>query len=879
MSSEEPPAGASDASDVSSSPANASGVSSAPATAVQHLRPQTATTISLGFAAAAAAAEPSAREAHERPVANQKEQRPDDHVKDEYNNEIDIIKAQTMHQMVTTVNDGSGGTSKKLMFLSNIQASVISSDIKCVKKMLSAFELRECKLIIRFLPAAGGAHTIDNGMMKAFRSLNRSDPTKFCQEWKKLLRTQAMNNPNTGIVQDVLPVPPYLRFEDMIESEYALESFMRDVLVPLAAETNALVVGSAFKDDTMMMTFAKVAASLDFKYGGVGVTPWLMMGFADAPSLCMACCDKETMARSYFKGNTKWQKQYSRILRAKVISDRIRQGKFKQGMDILEEDKMLASTMEDPFQDDEDIMYDINPNIGNLVIVDGVEVKHGRVVGVSTGPQAFLEAILMDYLVSTCTTIGVASMHAMGGYAGMMAMSDWINMQVPVLLLDIRKRQPYTIKFPSDAVCSQGMSMTDSATAEDMSRYKSMRKVEALEQLFREMEQRDLEFDRQMLEAGKVDIFEICRMAHFHGHLLPKEEAEVKNVSLFEAIEAAFEKTKVFNGDEARGRWNKLMDDVVQYLISREFKAYWDLKPDEEIKELAEQGILNWEMHFKDNLVHARAAAHAVLTHDLVYSAHASSLVEISHVVNKVMMKKDLLPSENTLEGLMIVRSAWDVVDAARYTLRGYKLAAKLLYLLIIVFAVVYPSVVVFQEEIDKSASITLVDGSIMTASQFIIFVISTVTALISATMSMFNPLRRFQQMRDAEAALCSAIWHYRTRTGPYACSRDGGSAAANASLRAQVYECRQKILGQADMSETSFYKQYPAHIYKHGQRCPPRDSAKKNKNEKKYAKKVHPHNGGEAVWSAAAASSLDLEAPDSHLVRAHSLKFSMSYP
>jgi hypothetical protein len=41
----------------------------------------------------------------------------------------------------------------------------------------------------------------------------------------------------------------------------------------------------------------------------------------------------------------------------------------------------------------------------------------------------------------------------------------------------------------------------------------------------------------------------------------------------------------------------------------------------------------------------------------------------------------------------------------------------------------------------------------------------------------------------------------------------------------------------------------------------------------------VHPHNGGEAVWSAAAASSLDLEAPDSHLVRAHSLKFSMSYP
>jgi len=38
---------------------------------------------------------------------------------------------------------------------------------------------------------------------------------------------------------------------------------MREILVPLAAATNALVIGSAFKDDTMMMLFSKVCQPLN----------------------------------------------------------------------------------------------------------------------------------------------------------------------------------------------------------------------------------------------------------------------------------------------------------------------------------------------------------------------------------------------------------------------------------------------------------------------------------------------------------------------------------------------------------------------------------------------------------------------------------------
>ena len=73
------------------------------------------------------------------------------------------------------------------------------------------------------------------------------------------------------MTQDQLPDPPFLEVRESDQAQWSLESFMREVLVPLAAENNALVIGSAFRDDEMMSSFAKVAKQLDAKYGGVGI--------------------------------------------------------------------------------------------------------------------------------------------------------------------------------------------------------------------------------------------------------------------------------------------------------------------------------------------------------------------------------------------------------------------------------------------------------------------------------------------------------------------------------------------------------------------------------------------------------------------------------
>ena len=176
---------------------------------------------------------------------------------------MDEIKALTMHRMID--ESGEGPDSKKLVFFTNFQAGLFTLEL--IPQLLAAFDFPKPKLVITFLPCAGGSHTIDYGMLSGFKKLKASSPT-FTEDWKALLLIQVLNDPSTTR-PDVLPIAPFFSEQDLLNAEWKLECFMRDVLVPLAAETIALIIGSAFRNDSLTMMFARVAASLDSKYGGV----------------------------------------------------------------------------------------------------------------------------------------------------------------------------------------------------------------------------------------------------------------------------------------------------------------------------------------------------------------------------------------------------------------------------------------------------------------------------------------------------------------------------------------------------------------------------------------------------------------------------------
>jgi len=96
---------------------------------------------------------------------------------------------------------------------------------------------------------------------------------------------------------------------------------------------------------------------------------------------------------------------------------------------------------------------------------------------------------------------------------------------------------------------------------------------------------------------------------------------------------------------------------VPDHCAQSEFRAYWALKPQEEIREiLEEQGISDFREFYKSEMREARTAYHTVLSHGSLYTGHVTNVEQLKHLVNHKMMDNNGLPECNTLEGLLVLR-------------------------------------------------------------------------------------------------------------------------------------------------------------------------------------------------------------------------------
>ena len=205
---------------------------------------------------------------------------------------------------------------------------------------------------------------------------------------------------------------------------------------------------------------------------------------------------------------------------------------------------------------------------------------------------------------------------------------------------------------------------------------------------------------------------------------------------------------------------------------------------------------------------------------DMLYTAHADELPKLAYIINNKMMKKERLPQQDSLDGLLVVRAAWDIVDIGEHTLKFFKKVAKVAYVLMLLLSVAIVVVTVQTVEIDASLNVVSVEksGTELKGSQLITFCLSLAAAFVAAVQAFYNPVRRWQQVRDATANMESAIWQFRCRAGVYAQGSEGPAASTQA-LSAAVRKCREAIMVSADVQETSFHAFYPLHIYRHGQR------------------------------------------------------------
>jgi len=156
--------------------------------------------------------------------------------------QLQIIKARTMYEMVE--EDGA----RKILFLTNEQADQLSGSRAALERMLDALEI----------PREGpGAPQLVINMMQSQGLANQLN-----DHWRK----ETATGPPKGRRR---VKAPFLSDEDERCASQRLDNFMSDVILPLAARTNAIVMVNAFTCNCFLAhSFQRMVALQKMKWGG-----------------------------------------------------------------------------------------------------------------------------------------------------------------------------------------------------------------------------------------------------------------------------------------------------------------------------------------------------------------------------------------------------------------------------------------------------------------------------------------------------------------------------------------------------------------------------------------------------------------------------------
>lgn len=195
----------------------------------------------------------------------------------------------------------------------------------------------------------------------------------------------------------------------------------------------------------------------------------------------------------------------------------------------------------------------------------------------------------------------------------------------------------------------------------------------------------------------------------------------------------------------------------MEHCVQKEFENYWNLLTENEKDEFRNNGIESYKQRFALQMVDARATYNGLLSNELLYTEHASQLTELDFLVNRVLMKKEHLPDKNSLDGLLMLRAAWDIVDIALDQLKFFKRMAKFCFAFLLLLGVLIVVITVQTADIDKILLLSIpATGTELKGAQFLTFLLSLVSSFMAAVQAFYNPVRRWQQVRDAAESMQS---------------------------------------------------------------------------------------------------------------------------
>lgn len=567
--------------------------------------------------------------------------------------------------------------------------------------------------------------------------------------------------------EDAGLIPKHGAFVDADDENNAiskLDHFMASVILPLAAKTQAIILCQAM--NSLCVLSASLTRMLSVHRSTWGKElPFTILSCTGSPGFLYQNPDTLAVWRAVRRGSKTWRSRDRKIL--ELVWARYQNRVPALGIDL-----------------------DANAMI--YLIVDTINAKKERIF--ERGPFNRLMNELVRYLSSTLPALSVKTGHAdkpVLEQSSRHASSLGVAMEAmlsgsPLLFIDTRKRESIVGATDRQALISM-----------------AQKKYE--------------EHCDNLLKHGTAETMDAMSIAYFHnvlfgdGHIYSngrdRKQAPTRKVPLHEMITRAEKGSNSAQGGTMDPASVDQTAEVANWLAKRFFTDGWAVMPDEmkegkDFEEYLGRNVAALTIHIKTILLGRNF-------HNINVNNPDGAKQQVSELV-----KLDRLPNETSLQGLLLLRSAWCEFDVAMYLGTWYKRVSKCLFILQLVLAwlAVFVAVVKGSNQADGVLSVPSIGASALTD---ILFGLAVGVTVVAAIDSYINPKMKWRQLRSCACSLEASIWCYRARVGRYQQSVSNTARPEHEFCDA-IINWREELVSAADLQSTNLNA--AASVYKHCQ-------------------------------------------------------------
>ena len=713
------------------------------------------------------------------------------------------------------------------IFPYNAQAEFLAGSGASLERMLEALEIPRAgpgapKLVINLLISQGLSNQLNDHWMKGMEPGPRVGRRRL--------------------------KPAFVTDDEELRAERRLDSFMADVIIPLAARTNAIVMVNAFTCNCFLtQSFQRMVALQSMKWGGK--PPFWVFAM--------------TSEMSCIYGNTSPDAEWRKI-RSQCRAWRLREPQIYAAC------HKETGDSEETFDSEQGwsfigYRHDLDPNVSVMILNDGVHKSSGKFDGSAFGS---LRTELLRFLASSLPSVALQT----GSLAfGMEEGISLVQSKTALIYIDLRERKPVnnpgadraqiiqTAKDDFDQLRSDllqrpghetgraprglkwkevgtekpemGTEINNAALAAAL-----QEKVELRNDDLNTLNLPPLSRDCYIKVGEKyfkpdddwpclIDDILRCNIAWFLDvlkgdgdpcttkfHYRKGRRGQGWHMPLYEAVLQAQSEAEsgVFNvvdNNLLLIATRQQIDDVALFLADRFFQDIFLTDKD------AQQTSNSYAEAYLQSITQLANEIGTLLTspHFIFLNVHGP--LEIAETLVRQIVKLDRLPATNSLEGLQLLQEAWCEYDVAMHLASRYKMVSKLLFALQLALGWAIVFIGTAEKEFGEK---NIADTSHW---RHIVFGLTLGATLLISFDALFNAKARWRQLRSAAGSLESLLYLYRTRVGQFELDPlNADSRQPEEELCSALQKWRSDLVAGGDLQLSSFQKEHPETIFFHEQ-------------------------------------------------------------